>query len=176
MTALTRNPPSANYLQPTKFQVNFPRISSATYFCQSVKIPGVSVNPARQTNPFVDLYRPGEKMEYGIFDMEFIVDEDLWSWEIIHDWMRGYSFPFSFEEYKNQEKLSEITLKSSKPQYSDGKVTILSALNNPKFRIKFVDMFPISLSDINFNVMLSADKPMIATAQFRYQLYNIERV
>lgn len=175
MTALTRNPQNQNYLQPTKFQVTFPRISSAVYFCQSVSIPGIASTPARHPTPFVDLYKPGDKLDYGSFRMEFILDEELWGWELIHDWMRGYSFPKNFEEYKNLEKLSETNL-DSKPQYSDGTLSILSALNNPKFRINFVDIFPISLSEIPFNVMLSANKPMVATAEFKYQLYNIQRV
>lgn len=177
MSALERNPVNTNYLQPTKFQINFARISSATYFCQEVSIPSISVTPARQNTPFVDLYRPGEKLEYGTFVMDFVVDEDLWAWEIIHDWIRGYSFPFDFAEYRNLNKLSKMTSAFySKPQYSDGQLVILSALNNPKFKIKFVDMFPISLSEVKFDTQLSADKPMIATATFKYQLYNIERV
>ena len=175
MTALTRNPSNQNYLQPTKFQVTFPRVSTAVYFCQEVFIPGINSTPARHPTPFVDLYKPGDKLQYNSFRMEFILDEDLWGWEVIHDWMRGYSFPSNFEEYKSLERLSESNL-DRKPQYSDGVLTILSALNNPKFRIKFVDLFPISLSDVDFNVMLSADKPMVAVAEFRYQLYNIERV
>lgn len=175
MTALDRNAPTSNYLQPTKFQVIFPRISTATYFCQEVNIPGFSSDPAKQNTPFVDLYRPGDKLEYNVFEMEFILDEELWGWELIHDWMRGYTFPYSFDEYRNMRNLSDKTLSPNKSQYSEADLTILSALNNPKISLKFVNIFPIFLSDISFNTMLSADKPMTAKAQFRYQLYNIVR-
>jgi len=176
--ASTRNPQNTNYLQPTKFQVIFPRVSSATYFCQDISIPGISSSPVRQNTPFVDLYKPGDKLEYSSFSMEFIVDEELWAWEIIHDWMRGYSFPHDFDEYRNLNKLSEMSLPglNTKPQYSQGELTILSALNNPKFKIKFIDMFPVSLSSVKFSTTASADKPMTAIAEFKYQLYNIQRI
>lgn len=175
MTAFQRNPPNSNYLQSSKFQVIFPRITSVTYFCQSVNIPGISVNPARMPTPLVDLYIPGDKLEYETFDITFIVDEELWSWQIIHDWIRGYSFPCSFEEYANMDRESIQTLHSNRPQYSDGYLMSLTALNNTKTIIKLIDAFPVSLSEINFDSKASADNIITATASFRYQLYNFER-
>jgi hypothetical protein len=162
-------------LQPTKFQVVFPRISAVTYFCQSVNIPNLSVTPARQHTPLVDLYRPGEKMEYGTFDIEFIVDEELWSWEIIHDWMRGYSFPCSFDEYKNMSRLTIQSLYSNRPQYSDGYLNTLTGINTQRTLLKFIDAFPVNLSEIKFSTTQSADTIITATASFRYQLFQFER-
>jgi hypothetical protein len=175
MTALTRNPENTNYLQPTKFQVVFPKITTVTYFCQEVNIPGLGATPATQPTPFIDLPRPGDKLKYGEFDVEFVVDEEMWSWQVIHDWIRGYTFPCSFEEYKLMNRDSLISLKSAQPQYSDGQLTILSALNNPKVKVKFMNIFPVSLSPIKFNTMQSADNIITATASFRYHLFNIER-
>lgn len=176
MSAISRNPPSQNQLQSSKFQVLFPRISSATYFCQQVQLPTVSADFVTQTTPFVDLPRPSDKLNYGTFSMEFILDEELWGWQIIHDWIRGYTFPCSFEEYKSLNRESIITMKNSSPQYSDGYLEVLSSLNIPKFKVKFVNMFPVSLSGANFNTTLSADQPLIATAQFKYHIFNIERL
>lgn len=175
MAAITRNPPNTNYLQSTKFQVVFPRITSVTYFCQSVNIPGISATPARHPTPFADLYKPGDKMEYDTFNIEFIVDEELWSWQVIHDWIRGYSFPCSFDEYKNMNRESIMTLHKEMPQYSDGYLMSLTALNNTKTILKFIDAFPVSLSEIRFDTTQSAETILTATAQFRYQLYNFER-
>lgn len=175
MSAISRTPPNTNVLQPTKFRVIFPRITSVTYFCQSVNIPGIQVTPARQGTPFVDLYRPGDKMQYETFDIDFLVDEELWSWQIIHDWMRGYSFPCSFDEYANMNRESITSLHADRPQYSDAFLLSLTALNNVKTMIKLIDAFPVSLSEIRFDSKQSADEPIIARASFRYQLYNFER-
>ena len=175
MTALTRNSQNSNYLQPTKFQIIFPKISTVTYFCQQINIPAISSTPARQTSPFVDLYRPGDKIVYETLNFEFIVDEEMWNWEILQSWIRGYSFPCSFEEYKNIDRKTLYSLHSTTPQYADAHLTVLSALNNPKIKVKFVDAFPITLSEVRFDTSSSAEQIMIASAQFRYQLFNIER-
>lgn len=176
MSSLSRNPQNTNYLQATKFTVMFPKISTVTYFCTAVNIPELSSDPARQNTPFVDLYRPGDKLQYGTFDIEFIVDEEMWSYQVIHDWIRGYTFPCSFDEYKNMNRKSLYSLQVQRPQYSDAHLNILSGLNNRKLEVKFVDAFPITLSDIRFDTSSSADQPIHATARFRYQLFNIDRV
>lgn len=174
-SVFNRNPQSSNYQQSSKFQIVFPRISTVTYFCKKVNIPGVSSSPARQNTPFIDLYRPGDKLEYGTLNIEFIVDEDMWNIEILQDWMRGYSFPCSFEEYKNLDRLSFYSMQMPQPQYADAHLNIMTALNNKKIGVKFVDAFPVNVSEVTFDVSQSADFTMTAEAQFRFQLYNIVR-
>jgi len=175
MAAINRNPQNTNYLQPTKFTVVFPKISTVTYFCTRVNIPEMSSNPATQNTPFVDLYRPGDKLQYGTFDIEFIIDEDLWSYQVLHDWIRGYTFPCSFDEYKSMDRKSLYSLQVQRPQYSDAHLTVLTGLNNPKLDVKYTDAFPVSLSEIQFDTSMSADQTLQAVARFRYQLFNIER-
>ena len=62
------------------------------------------------------------------------------------------------------------------PQYSDGILTLLTGLNNPKIRIKFAQMFPTELSEIKFDSKLSSDTILTATAKFRFDFFNIERL
>ncbi len=175
MSILTRNPSNTNYAQPTKFSVVFPRITTVTYFCQSVNIPGLSTTSAIQPTPFSDLKRPGDKLRFGEFKMRFIVDEELFNFNIISDWIRGYTFPCSFEEYRTLNRQSMISLNAIQPQYSDGQLKILSALNNPRVTVKFMNIFPVSLSDIQFDTKQSADDIIVAEAEFHYHLYGIER-
>lgn len=175
MSVINRNPSNTNQLQASKFQVVFPRISTVTYFCQEVNIPGLNTQPAIHPTPFSDFPVPGDKIQFGSFDMEFIIDEEMWSWQIIHDWIRGYTFPCSFEEYRTMNRESLVSLHAKRPQYSDAALTILSALNNPRLKVKFLDLFPVSLSPIKFSTMQSADMVMSATASFRYHLFIIER-
>lgn len=172
----TRNPINQNQLQSTKFQMIFPRISTTEYFCQSINLPGLSTNPAIQNTPFTTIYRPGDKTVFNILTMNFIIDEDLWSWELIHDWIRCYSFPIDFNEYKELKSLSQISELSDRPQYTDGELNILTALNNVKMKVIFKDLFPISISDVVFETTSSAEKAIIATANFKYQYYTIKRL
>ena len=97
------------------------------------------------------------------------------SWTEIHDWLRAMTFPTNFEEYKNLKNLSSVSYNSPKPQYSDGVLNVLSALNNPKLSVKFTDIFPTSLSAIQFNSTDTDTPTMTATATFRYSWYDIKR-
>jgi hypothetical protein len=54
--------------------------------------------------------------------------------------------------------------------------TVMSNLNNPKFRIKLNDIFPLSLSDLEFDTTLSAEDHMYATATFRYDWFDLEKI
>jgi len=174
MTILTRNPSNTNPLQPTKFLLSFPRIAQTAYECQVTNIPGMSSTPpAKQTTPFIDLPRAGDKLIFNYFFMEFIVDEELWSWKMIHDWMRGYTFPASFEEYKNLNRESILSYYTNTPQYSDATLTTLSSLNNLKIKINFINIFPIELSDIVFDTKSDVNHIITAKATFAYHDYCI---
>ncbi len=175
MTALNSTPLNTNPLQASKFQVVFPKVTTVTYFCQEVNIPGLNTQPAVHPTPFSDFPVPGDKIQFGTFQMEFIIDEELWSWQIIHDWIRGYTFPCSFDEYRTMNRDSLASLHKPQPQYCDARMMILSALNNPKVSVKFLNAFPVNLSPVRFSTMQSADKPLTAVAQFRYHLFNIDR-
>lgn len=180
MTALTRNPSNLDLLQSTKFRLTFDRLPGLTYFCQTANFPGVSLTEVLRNTPFVDLYAPGEKIVYDTFNATFIVDEDLRSWTEVHDWIRGMTFPTSFEEYarlSEQAAGSQIGLNTNlKPQYSAATLTLFTNKNNPNFRLKFVDMFPTSLSTIILNTQDTAEVIVTADATFRFAYYNYERI
>ena len=182
MTALNRNPSNINLLQSTKFRVTFERLKGLTYFCQSANFPGVSLTEIVRPTPFVDLYHPGEKLVYDTFNVTFLVNEDLATWTEIHDWIRGLTFPTDFQEYFDLQKRGEIkTSKFSpipkiKPQYGQAILTVYTNKNNPKFRVKFNDVFPTSLSSIIFNTQDTSENIAVADATFRFSYYDYERI
>lgn len=159
--AITTHPATTNLLQPTKYLLNFPEISEAMYFCQKANIPGVSLGMALQVTPNIDLYHSGTKIEYNTFDVTFIVNEDLSSWLSIYNWMLDLSSVTSSYNSRQESKKQAI-------------LTVMSNLNNPKLRVKLNDIFPISLSDLEFDTTLSAEEHMVATATFRYDWFDIE--
>jgi hypothetical protein len=81
MTVLNRNPQSVNFLQPTKFLVNFERIPAVTYQCQQVNLPGATLGIVTRETPFLDLYSPGTKLVYNPLSLTFFIDENLESWK-----------------------------------------------------------------------------------------------
>jgi len=180
MTALTRNPANLDLLQSTKFRLNFSRLPGVTYFCQSVNIPGVSLSEVPRQTPFVDLYVPGEKIVYDTLNITFLIDEDIVSWQQLHDWIRSCTFPKEFDEYRTMDQLSSVGAHRRHikllPQYCDAHLSIHTNKNNPNFRLHFIDLFPTTLSSILLNTGDTADNIMQADATFRFSYYNIERL
>ena len=166
MTVLNRNPINTNPLQPTKFLLTFSRIPDVQYFCQQVNVPGVEMDEVVRETPFLTMYSPGTKLKYDPFDIDFIVDEELMSWKNLYNWFISIADPDGFEkrggtlEIQQQEHLSDAVL------------TILSGLNNPVLRIQYRNIFPLTMSDLEFDTQSSADKIMTCKATFRYETYN----
>lgn len=169
-------PTNTNQLQTTKYLLTFPRISNTQYFCQKVNVPGISINEITRTTPFVDLYVPGDKVQFEHFNISFIVDEALRSWGELHDWIIDMGFPETFSQYNHLKYLSEFSLNLTQPQYSEGSLLILNNLNIPAFRVDFINMFPTTLSGIDFDSSDQNVITIIANCSFRYAYYTITRL
>lgn len=177
-TVIGGAPGNPNFLQPNKFQLNFSRLPNVQFFCQSVSVPGISAGEAIMTNPLVDVYAPGEKAIYDLLNITFYVDEELKTWKEVHDWIRAFTFPKDYAEYRQLGTLNKYTRAKSTnlPQYSDGQLTLLTSANNPKIRFKFYDLFPVSVSTFIMSTTDTPDNPITADASFRYSYYDIEVV
>jgi hypothetical protein len=160
MGAINKKPKSINSLQPSKYSVIFPEISDTIYFCQKINLPGVQVTELAHLTPNLDLYVPGTKMSYGTLDINFIVNEDISSWLQIHDWIRNITTEM---RYRTLPKAQAI-------------LTIYSNQNNPRMRIKYYDIFPLSLGDIEFDTTTTNEEHLTANATFRFNYFDIERL
>ena len=178
MTILDRNPTNPNFLHPNKFQLNFSRVPSVQYFCQTVTVPGIALSEIPIFNPFVELYSPGEKAVYDILNVTFYVDEELKAWLEIHDWIRAMTFPERYEEYQNLPRLNPKYSSTSPkfPQFSDGSLTLLSTSNKPYYKFKFYDLFPTSLSTFVVSSTDSPENTITADATFRYTYFDVEKL
>lgn len=174
MTAFNRTPQNTNTLQPTKFLLTFDRLGSTQYFCQSVNIPGLNLGQAPINTPMLDVFAPGNKITYNPLSVNFIVDEKIDGWQQIHAWFRSIASPESFAERKRLTSNQNEFNKSKLTSYSDATLTVLSALNNPILRIKFINAFPITLSDIIFDTRQSAEDVITADVVLMFDYFNIE--
>ena len=171
MTAMTRNPQNTNLLQPTKYLLTFTRIPTAQYFLQSVNIPGITGSQLTINTPLLDYPVPGNKLEHSSLNINFLLDEQMESWKNIFNWFRAIASPESMEERKRLRVL-QAGQDNKSSYYSDAILTILSNLNNPIVKVQFFNVFPVSLSDIQFDTRLSADDTMTADATFAYEYFN----
>ena len=90
--------------------------------------------------------------------------------------MRALGYPESLEEIKDwQKKDFDIAQpdKSTESFYSDATLEILTSTQNPNFKIKFQEMWPTSLSTLEFDATDEDISYLTADATFKYTLYNI---
>ena len=70
-------PSNYNILSPLAFRLDIERIPMATFFCQSVSVPGVTLGEIEQLSPMINIPIPGDKLEFESLSTTFLIDEDL---------------------------------------------------------------------------------------------------
>ena len=161
-----------NFLSPIGFQFSLNKVPKATFFSNSARIPDISLGTAIQPVYLKDIDVPGEKLNYGDFSLTFLVDENMENYSILHKWLKRLGFAATTEDY---QKL--ITDKDGqrdpKEAFSDGTLQVLSSNFQPIIQVKFIDLFPISLSSLTFDVSDTDIQYFTAEATFRYTIFEI---
>jgi len=155
--SLTQN---RNQLRASQFQFTFHTFPNVEYFVQKVNLPGLSIQPIEQATPLKNVYHAGETLMMDELTVEFLVAEDFQNYMEIYQWLRNLGTPETMSEYQKPEGISGASLH------------ILTNNSNPNKIVDFYNLIPISLSEINFDTMLS-DEAVVATAQFRYDYFRI---
>tara|TARA_R100000027_G_scaffold43892_1_gene32988 strand:+ start:436 stop:1032 length:597 start_codon:yes stop_codon:yes gene_type:complete len=164
-----------NFLQPQGFRFQVSRAPKVTFFGNAVNIPGMTLRTTVQTTPGLkDIPLPGEIIDFEDLNLRFLVDEDLQNYQEIQNWMRGLGFPESLQEiYDLQNENSVLNREKTMNIYSDGTLTILDAMQNENFKVKFSDLFPFSLSTIQFDATMADTEYFTAEVSFKYLNYTI---
>lgn len=157
---LTQN---INFLSPLGFRFLLNRIPNVEYFCQAVSLPTLSMVDVVQSNPLVNIRRPGDKLTYDPLTVRFRVDENMTNYLEIHDWLVGLGHPDSLQQYKD---LSE--------KVSDASLIILTSNNNANVRISFQDVFPLSLEPLLFDTTQTDVEFLEVSATFAYKKFTVE--
>ena len=186
-----RQPTKLDYADPTKFKFNILKLPKVEYFCTAVNLPGVSLaDNYSQPTPFRDIPLPGEKLSYDRLSMSFLVDENLENYREIHGWLRGLGFPGGYSEFKTLLDAGEDRFPTSKNSvlgdagrskfaapnqggiFSDATLSILTSKNNAVVDVRFSDVFPISLSGLQYTQQAGDTDYLTATVTFDYKLYD----
>jgi len=162
-----------NFLSPIGFKFSLARFPKIAYFAQSANIPSINVNVANQSTPLRGLPIEGFA-EYDPFQLQFIIDEDLENFMILHNWLRGLGTPDTvFERSEYRTKMQALF--GNNDLYADGTLTVLNSNFNMNFNVVFKDLFPISLSALEFNATIDGTEYAMASVQFRYLGYEIRQ-
>jgi len=174
-------PTNRNFLTPSGFSFQVQRAPKVTYYGNLVTLPGVTLPTVVQNTYLKENPLPGDQLEFEDLRLRFLVDANLENYMEIQNWLRGLGFPESLEEiYDFQEQDSPY--KRGQPErsqlnlYSDGTLTILDQLSNPKFKVYFKDLFPINLTTLTFDATLQSEEFFTAEVSFKYTIYDIREI
>jgi len=161
-----------NFLSPIGFKFTLAKEQKVSFFCNSARIPEISLGTAIQPSYLKDIDVPGEKLTYGDLTLRFLVDEDLRNYMAIHNWLTGLGFPETMQQFKdltkNEDGISDIL-----QSFSDGSLYILNSNYNTTAIVKFKDLFPVYLTSLEFEATDTDVNYFTAEVTFKYTVYNI---
>ena len=142
---LQRQPTKFDYASPTQFKFQIQKLPKVEYFTTACNIPGISLNATVQPTPLADIPLPGDTISFGDLEITFLVDENLENYREIHGWMYGIGFPKSRTQFASLVEAGKD---------------------------RFPNVFPTSLSGLNFNQQANDIDYLTATVSFKYKLYE----
>tara|TARA_B100000131_G_scaffold217062_1_gene208677 strand:- start:44 stop:583 length:540 start_codon:yes stop_codon:yes gene_type:complete len=161
-----------NFLSGIGFKFNLAKYPKVDFFSNSAKIPEISLELAKQPTYLKDIDVPGEKLTYGDFTLRFLVDENMENYMAVYNWLTGLGFPETTQQFKeittddaNQRDLTEA--------FCDGTLRILNSNYREIAKVKFRDLFPISLTSLNFDATSPDIQYFTAEASFKYTIYDL---
>ena len=176
----TSQPTVFDYATSTQWRLVFNRIPKTTWFCTAASIPGISLGEATFPTPIHDIFLTGDKLTFENLNITFIVDEELQSYKELWNWLVGMGAPKQYSQWLSELKKGDraVTQKgisySDSNFYSDATLIIYNSKNIPKLEVKFKDMFPTSLSSLDYTQESTDVEYFKATASFRYMYYEFE--
>ena len=179
MTKKNRTTPitNRNFLSPLGFKFALKRSPGVAFFCNQANIPEMTLGVAEQPTPFKDIPVPGDKIQFGDLQLRIMVDEDLENFMEIQNWIRGLGYPENMDEFEDLTKQSVLGgfgfAQSGDNIYSDGTLQILSNNLVPAFQVVFSDLFPYSLSTVQFDATDTDVEYFTADVSFKYTVYTL---
>ena len=161
-----------NFLSPVGFKFTISKEPKVSFFSNSCRIPEITLGTAIQPTYLKDIDVPGDKISYGDFYLRFLVDENLENYMAIHNWITGLGYPETTQEYANLI-LNDDGLSDPKEVFSDGSLRILNSNYNTVAVVKFKDLFPVSLSSLDFEATDADVNYFTAEVTFKYTIYDI---
>ena len=137
---------------------------------------------AQYPTPLHDLYLIGDKLTFENLTITFIVDEELENYREFWNWLVGMGAPKEYSQWVDELKKGDgnVVQKgenySDSNFYSDATLLVYNSKNIPKVNVNFKNMFPTSLSSLEYSQESTDVEYFKATASFRYLYYEFETV
>ena len=193
--ANSRQPTKLDYASPTQFRFSIIKLPKVEYFATAANIPGIQLGQANQPTPLKDVPITGDKLEYDNLNISFLVDENLENYREIHGWLTGLGFPKDNEQFRNLQNAGSDRFPTTKNTglnkelgqirkavqddgglYSDATLFVLTSKNNANLEVRFRDLYPVSLSGLDYNQQETDIQYLTANVTFAYKIYEFATV
>ena len=189
----TSQPTVQDYATGTQWRLAFNRIPKTTWFCTAANVPGITLGEAQYATPMSDMFVAGDKLTFETLNITFLVDEELQNYRELWEWIVGIGSPVNHSQWSttltkgdgitttfkavgsddNIDPRQKAT-STDKNLYSDATLIVYNSKNMPKVNVKFKDMFPTSISSLEYSQDLTDVEYFKASATFRYLYYEFE--
>ena len=178
MTSSTRGPLAGqignrNFLSPVGFKFSLAKFPKITFFCNSALIPEITLGTYQQPSYLKNIDVPGEKLTYGDLEIRFLVDENMENYLSVYGWLKGLGFPESGKQFKEIITDSD-GVRDPKEAFCDGTLSILNSNYREVAKVKFNDLFPVSITSLDFDATNTDVQYFTAEATFKYTIYDLK--
>ena len=187
----TSQPTVQDYATGTQWRLAFNRTPKTTWFCTAANIPGIQLGEAQYPTPMADMVVTGDKLTFETLNITFLVDEELQNYRELWDWIVGIGTPvkhsqWTSELFKGDGAVRQFGTEDTDPKtkvsyeesnlYSDATLIVYNSKNKAKLNVQFKNMFPTSLSALEYTQEASDVEYFKAAATFRYLYYEFETI
>ena len=171
-SAFAKQIDNRNFLSGVAFKFNLAKFPKVDFFSNSARIPELSLELTRQPSYLKNIDVPGERLTFGDFTLRFLVDENMENYLAVYDWLKGLGFPESGKQFKDLTTDSDGQ-RDQKEAFCDGTLRILNSNYREVSKVKFTDLFPTSLTSLDFDATNTDVQYFTAEATFKYTIYNL---
>ena len=161
-----------NFLSGVGFKFNLAKFPKVDFFSNSARIPELNLELTQQPSYLKTIDVPGERLTYGDLTLRFLVDENMENYISVYNWLKGLGFPESTKEFKDLTT-DRDGIRDPKEAFCDGTLRILNSNYREVAQVKFKDLFPTSLTSLDFDATNTDVQYFTAEASFKYTIYNL---
>jgi len=171
-SAFAKQIDNRNFLSGVGFKFNLAKFPKVDFFSNSARIPELNLELTRQPSYLKNIDVPGERLTYGDLTLRFLVDENMENYISVYTWLKGLGFPETTQEYKDLTT-DKDGQRDNKEAFCDGTLRILNSNYREVAKVKFTDLFPTSLTSLDFDATNTDIQFFTAEATFKYTIYNL---
>ena len=166
-----------NWAQAHHFYVVIERLPDLVFTCQRVQLGSLSAGEAMMSNRFnMNRMVPGESMDYGVVNIDFIVTQNFSNYRSILEWMKGNNRPDGFQQgidyLESLDKYNTDDDKRFKDTMSNMTVIATDAADRPMCQWNFANAFPIGLESPNFDATVTDTQFITSGVTMQYHYFE----